>query len=229
MGMMLCVSTNLGSSLTPGAVRAARPGWRDPRLWVGVAIVAASVLVGAQVLGSADRSVAVWAVGSGMGSGDVVEAGDVVARRVRFVDAADADRYLSAEEPLPRGTTLSRDVDAGELLPRSAVGTGPSVSLATLTLGFEGVGVPDGLARGDRVDVFVTSVEKARGATPGPGTAVLRLSDVLVTGLASSADSLAGVGGRRVSIGLPDGTDPEAVAAVVQGAKTDNLYLLRRG
>ena len=38
------MSRNLGSSRvhpsTPTAVRATRPGWRDPRLWVGILIVA---------------------------------------------------------------------------------------------------------------------------------------------------------------------------------------------
>ena len=50
---------NLGitdtSCRAPGAPP---PGWRDPRLWIGVAIVAVSVLVGALVLGTSDDTVA---------------------------------------------------------------------------------------------------------------------------------------------------------------------------
>src|SRR6185436_1849467 len=65
-------SVNLGISDTPAARRAAAPGWRDPRLWIGVAIVAASVLVGALVLGSSDDTVPVWAAGDEMGAGHVL-------------------------------------------------------------------------------------------------------------------------------------------------------------
>src|SRR6478736_5540715 len=67
------VSRNLGSSRvhpsTPTAVRATRPGWRDPRLWVGVLIVAVSVVAGARVLAAADDTVAVWAVAADAGPG----------------------------------------------------------------------------------------------------------------------------------------------------------------
>jgi hypothetical protein len=40
--------------MTPPATRATTPGWRDPRMWVGIAIVAASVVIGALVLGASD-------------------------------------------------------------------------------------------------------------------------------------------------------------------------------
>ena len=52
----------------PASTRAAAggprhpPGWRDPRLWIGVAIVAVSVVVGSRLLAAADDSVAVWAL-----------------------------------------------------------------------------------------------------------------------------------------------------------------------
>ena len=154
------MSKTLETPYTPAAVRAARPGWRDPRLWIGVAIVAASVLVGAKFLGDADDSVAVWSVSDDMGAGDTVGDADVVARNIRFVQASDADRYVAADEPLPDDATLTRDIGAGELLPRSAIGTSSETTLKTLTFEFEGAGVPAGLTQGDRVDVYVTSVAK---------------------------------------------------------------------
>ena len=79
-------------------MRAAPPGWRDARLWVGVAIVAVSVIGGARLLGAADDSVPVWAVASDMGPGDTVTADDLVSREVRFVDPAELDTYFPADE-----------------------------------------------------------------------------------------------------------------------------------
>ncbi|WP_299052203.1 hypothetical protein [uncultured Nocardioides sp.] len=40
----------------PVATRARTPGWRDPRLWIGVLIVAVSVVVGVRLVSSADDS-----------------------------------------------------------------------------------------------------------------------------------------------------------------------------
>ena len=58
---------------TPTARRASAPGWRDPRLWIGVGLVAASVLVGALVLGTSDDTVAVWAATDAMGPGSCAD------------------------------------------------------------------------------------------------------------------------------------------------------------
>jgi hypothetical protein len=229
--MMEPVSKSLETPYTPAAVRAARPGWRDPRLWIGVAIVAASVLVGAKFLGDADDSVAVWSVSDDMGAGDTVGDADVVARNVRFVQASDADRYVAADEPLPDDATLTRDVGAGELLPRSAIGTSSETTLKTLTFEFEGAGVPAGLTQGDRVDVYVTSVakDKAGKVTSVDPVAQLALTGLVVTDLARAQDSLAGTGGREVTVGIPADANAEALVTVVQAAKTDNVYLVKHG
>src|SRR5687768_11311810 len=70
------VSRDLGSSVAlhdaPQAVRATRPGWRDPRLWVGILIVAVSVVAGARLLAAADDTVTVWTAVRDMGAGDTV-------------------------------------------------------------------------------------------------------------------------------------------------------------
>lgn len=237
--MMVCVTlltTRPGPPGVPAAVRATRPGWRDPRLWVGVAIVAASVVLGARLVGGADDTVPVWTVRADLGAGDTVAGDDVVARRVRFTSSADADRYLSARSPLPSGARLSRDVGAGELLPRSALAVGADTALTQVTLQFQGAGVPTGLQQGDHVDVYVTSVKAAqpsavRPTTVKPGSAddlgaVKALTAVLVLDVGRSAQSLAGGGGELVTVGVPAGTD---LTRVVQAAKTDNLFLADAG
>ena len=220
----------------PAAARAGRPGWRDPRLWVGVAIVAASVVLGAKVVGAADDSVAVWAVSTDMGPGDEVAAGDLVVRHVRFVQASDADAYLSAAEPLPEDARLTRDVGAGELLPRAALGTQAALGQQTMTFLFEGPGVPSGLAQGDRVDVYVTSTGQSddqvsrqgrtTAARPG-GTLVLR--DLVVTALGGAETGLGGSSAQSVTVGVPSDAAPADLGAAVQAAKTDNVFLVKQG
>jgi hypothetical protein len=226
------VSRNLGTSVTPAAIRSTKPGWRDPRLWIGVAIVAASVLLGAKLIGGAEQSVAVWSVSKDMGSGDALTSGDLVERKVRFVNAADADVYLSADDPLPEGATLTRELSAGELLPRAAIGTDDSKD-KTMSLVFAGAGVPTGLAKGDSVAVWVTSVKKkaADGTTTedAPPSAAA-VPETLVTSVQNSASgSLAGTGAMVVTIVIPSDITSKMLGEVVQAAKADNIYLTKVG
>ena len=83
----------------PPAVRATAPGWRDPRLWIGIAIVAVSVVAGARLLGAADDTVAVWAVAADIGRGRRCRPPTTWwRRRVRFADAGDLARYFTADD-----------------------------------------------------------------------------------------------------------------------------------
>src|SRR3954463_4573862 len=50
---------------TPPATRLSARRWRDPRVVVGVGLVALSVLLGTTLLGAADDTVAVWRGGGG--------------------------------------------------------------------------------------------------------------------------------------------------------------------
>ena len=107
----------------PAALRGHRPAWRDPRLWIGIVLVAASVVVGARVLAAADDTVQVWAAAGDLGAGQRVEADDLVAQRVRFADRDALAGYFTVDDELPADLELTRGVGKGELLPRAAVGT----------------------------------------------------------------------------------------------------------
>jgi hypothetical protein len=183
-----------GASGAPPAVRAATPGWRDPRLWIGVAIVAVSVVVGARLLGAADDSVSVWAVASDLGPGDTVDAEDLTARRVHFVDPDDLDRYLLADEELPADLRLQHGIGEGELLPRSAVGTSGESGAMELPVAVETTRVPPGVQSGWVVDVYV--VGRADGRPVLTGVTVLEAPP--------AGESFAVSGQRQVVLGVTD-------------------------
>ena len=103
----------------PSAVRSRRPGWRDPRLWVGVALVAASVVLGARLLAAADDMVTVWSAGSDLGAGERLQPDDLVAQRVRFDDARALEGYLGADDELPADAVLVRPGSARRRTPVS--------------------------------------------------------------------------------------------------------------
>ena len=208
----------------PPAVRARAPGWRDPRLWLGIALVTASVLVGARLLGGADDTVEVWSAGADLAAGQPVTEADLVARRVRFGDEADGDRYLRVGDRLPDDATLSRAVGAGELLPAGALGAGDE-GLTEVPIWAPAEVIPASIEPGSVVDVWVTP-------TPGAGNiakgSVLVLDDVVVVAVPRGEDSFGPGGNRQVLVGVPDGAAPE-VGQALAAAKDNRIVITRQG
>jgi hypothetical protein len=195
---MMC-PVDLGIMHVPAARRAFAPGWRDPRLWVGLAIVAASVFAGALVLGSSDDTVPVWAASGSLGAGHVLTSDDLAVRRVRFGDPQDASLYLRADQQLPSGLQLSRDVGAGELVPRAAVTPATGRDLRQVPISVAPDQVPSGVGVGDAVDVYV----RPAASTACQGSSVCdgrpALSGVRVLD-APAADAAFGSDGTRMLV-----------------------------
>ncbi|MDT0164687.1 SAF domain-containing protein [Actinotalea sp. AC32] len=116
---------------TPAAVRLRRPGWRDPRLLLGTALVGVSVLVGAWAVGTAGRTVPVLVAREALVPGEAVTSADVEVREVRL-GAADG-LYLGPAD-LVDGLHASRTVAVGELVPVTAVATGVDADLRTVAV-----------------------------------------------------------------------------------------------
>ena len=66
----------------PVATRTSTPGWRDPRLWVGIVLVTGSVVAGARLLSGADDMTSVWSASADLVGGQTLTADDLVATRV---------------------------------------------------------------------------------------------------------------------------------------------------
>lgn len=153
---------SLGDLTPPPATRATRPGWRDPRLWIGVAIVAISVVAGSRLLAAADDSVTVWAATSDLAGGAELAAADLEARQVRFLDPDDLDRYLLADQALPADVRLLRGVGEGELVPRSALGSADDVDVLQLPIAVEPTLVPDSVRPGSVVSIYVRDTARCQ-------------------------------------------------------------------
>lgn len=220
--MMWGVSTQLGKHDAPPATRATRPGWRDPRLWIGVALVAGSVLVGARLLGGADDTIEVWAATSDLAPGHPVQEADLTARRVRL-DEGHAGLYLPVEGDLPDGAELARAVGAGELVPAGALGDSGR-GLQEVPVWAPHDAVPGNLEAGAVVDVWVTP----RSGEPEDQGARLVLDDVVVVAAPRSGDGLGPSGNRQVLVGVSP-EDAEGVGLVLAAAKDDRVVLVREG
>ena len=183
----------------PPAIRHSRPGWRDPRILVGLVIVAASVLVGVKVLAAADDTVGVWAVRDALPAGTRVDAADVQRVQIRFDSSEDADHYLSADAPLPQDAVLERAVGSGELLPREAL-AGADQALVEVPVSVELDEVPATVREGSVIDVWVTP--QTATTADRLADAELVLDDVVVVKSPAPEDTLAPTGTRQVIVGV---------------------------
>ena len=212
----------------PSATRLSAPGWRDPRLWVGVAIVAASVLLGTRVLAAADDTVAVWVLAEDAGVGEVLAPDDLVAERVRFADDEALDRYLTVDEALPGGLQLLRGLGAGELLPRAALGEAGPTDTFEISLPLAPLLVPPSVTSGSVVDVYLSD-RSASGERRAAGSAVgPALSEVRVVDAPPPEEAFAVGGDRQVVLAV----DADAVAdfyAALDALGDPVVTVVRRG
>ena len=218
------------ASDVPAALRGQRPAWRDPRLWIGIVLVAASVVVGARVLAAADDTVQVWAAARDLGAGQRVEADDLVAQRVRFADADALGGYFTVDDELPADLELTRSVAVGELLPRGAVGTPDETGLVEVPVAVEPELVPPSVGPGDVVDVYVVApisadTEGGQAQQPPDGPALTGATVVDAPELASSF----GTSGRRQLVLAVPEADAPAFFALLARYDAPSLTVVRRG
>ncbi len=212
----------------PTATRAQPPGWRDPRLWVGVALVAVSVVAGARLLGGADDSVTVWSAASDLAPGDRLTADDLVATSVRFEEPTDLVRYLATDDALPEDLQLVRGLGAGELVPAAALGSAEESDTVSLSLSFPSELVPSGIGTGSVVELWVVPAADAR-RTELTGLTGPVLSDVVVIDAPSATESLGSVGGgRQLVLGIPRG-ESEALASLLAASEEQRVRVLGQG
>ncbi|CAM5781216.1 hypothetical protein [Cellulomonas persica] len=150
----------------PTAARLRRPGWRDPRLLAGIALVAAAVALGAWAVRSAQATVPVYATRDVLVPGTAVEADALVVVEVRLPELASGG-YLSALEPLPEDAVVLRTVGEGELVPVGALGTADDVALRPVAVPVRAA-PSDEVVRGAVVDVWFTPARPTGAAADVP-------------------------------------------------------------
>lgn len=198
------------------AERARRPGWRDPRLWAGVAIVAVSVVAGSRLLAAADETVPVWAAAADLAPGAAFDQGDLVSTPVQLADT-DPARYLKVGDMLPEGVLL-RGVGEGELVPAAAIGPAEQSGTVQVPISVDPEQVPPSVAAGAVVDVYLVG----EGATGDPA-----LSAVSVVDAPAIEDSFVVSGKRQLVLAVPE-ADAHGFFALLAADSTATLTVVRR-
>ncbi len=156
----------------------------DPRLLIGVLLVAGSVAGVLAIVSAADDSITVLAAPAALAPGDRVGESDLEVRSVRLDSSA--DRYLAPGDVPAEGIVVTRAIGAGELVPVDAVGEVDGVRLAPLVLSVEGA-LAASVEPGASVDVWAAQAVDGGFGEPGvvvTGALVVRLVETrtIVTG-----------------------------------------------
>ena len=158
----------------------------DPRLLIGLVLVAASVTGVVTIVSTADSSVQIYAALQPLSPGDRLEASDLVARSVRMDD--DGALYLQAGAFPAGGLVVTRSVNAGELVPVSALGSGSGLRLTALVLDSTST-LPASVQPGSLVEVW--AAKEIENGQYGPPAVIL--SGVTVSRLVAT-ESIVGSG-----------------------------------
>lgn len=204
----------------PRAARLRRPGWRDPRLLLGTALVGASVLLGAWAVGTAGRTVKVVAAGEALVPGDVLSSADLRVVDVRLPEGS-AD-YLPADVE-PGDLVVTRTVRVGELVPASAVARESAIAARAVAV-TTGAQVSSTVVEGALVDLWFVPETPAGSGTEEAGSPSPELlaASLTVVEVGSSASAFAVGQGTTVHVLVPVGDLP-AVLGAVRGPGTVDL------
>lgn len=170
---------------------------QEPRVVAGIALMLIATLLGGVLLQHSTRRTAVWQFTHALARGTLLSASDVRVTEVALDAALPA--YAVAGRTVV-GRRLAHDVVAGELVADSALARGAS-TLAEVSVPVERLHSVDGLRRGQRVDVWWSSVP--RDGEPVRSTRVL--SRVRVSAV---TESEVGGQGAVVLAVMPSSVDP---------------------
>jgi hypothetical protein len=198
----------------PEVARLRRPSWRDTRLLVGVALVLASVALGARIVAAAGDVVPVWAARATLPAGSELTPETLTVVRVHL--GSSSPRYLPADRPPPAGLVVMRTVGVGELVPRAAAAPAGDLDRRPVAVPVEGA-LPAGLAVGGAVDVWASARDRAGGGYAEP-VRLARASEVVALDRPSGTLSA----GRVWTVHVLLGQDqlPAVLDALANGART---------
>lgn len=171
-----------------------RAFWSDARFFLGILLVAVSVAGVWFVVSSARQTVPAYAVSRTMVAGEALTDDDL-----RLVDVAlgrVSDVYL-ASDALQDGLVLTRTIEEGELVPRSAVGDAEQTRVTTVVLR-SSVDVPGSVEAGTIVEVWAAPLLE-RGSYDTPRILVADATVVSVT----RDDSMIGGGSAALELVIP--------------------------
>ena len=215
------MTTTSGSKDRAATAGRRRSRWFDPRFFVGLLLVACSVLGVVGLVGAANASVDVLAARTALTPGERVRASDLVPTSVRADRTADL--YLRASQVPSAGVIVTRPITPGELVPRSAVGSEAGLDLVSVVIGVNSP-LAASVTSGARVDLWSAAASTPSdadvGAAGGSGSfapPTVIVSSAIVVRLVDSK-SLVDTDGSSVELLVPKRKIAGVLDAIANGA-----------
>jgi Flp pilus assembly protein CpaB len=193
-------------------MRLRRPRLRDPRLLVGVVLVLLGVLLGALALDRVSATTRVLVARESIPVGQDLTADSVLSVEVRLGETETL--YVSSPDQVPAGSTALRSVQAGEMIPLSAIGQGGGADLRPVVIPVDR-SVADSVAPGRPVEIWRTSAEER----DDPAVAELIVADAQVR--AVSEGSTLGARSVGVEVLVPSTDVPVVLESIARGDRLD--------
>ncbi|MDP9094692.1 MAG: SAF domain-containing protein [Actinomycetota bacterium] len=201
------------TEISPTPRRVRKPSWLDPRLVVGAVLVLGSVLLGANVVASADHSEPFIAFSRELAAGTLLSAADVQVVRVQL-PARDQSVYVASLATVI-GRQLNRPVARGELVPNAALGM--AIASTTISVPLAGDAAPP-LTPGQRIRLWLSTKSCL---------SVVVLNEVTVQAVReASATSFSASGGQSVTISVEPALADRVVSALARDGATIRAGLL---
>lgn len=210
----------------PQAKRLRPPSWKDSRLLIGVALVLASIVLGATAFSALDQRQGMWVAKGEMVPGDRVTEDDLMRVDMQLGEAT--SDYLRASDGLPQDAVVDRPLREGELVPRDALIAPGSLDVMPVPIHVDPIYLAD-LAKGSRVSVYAAETEApAEGESSAASDDELEyrliLERVTISSIPESSGRVLGGGSsaEAVTILVPD----DEVERIVSMSSVDRPFKL---
>lgn len=187
-----------------------RAFWADARFLLGVVLIVASIAGVWLVVAAARQTAPVFAAAHTIVPGDPVTAADL---RVVEVALGSAGEVYAGPATLEPGAVAVRTIEAGELVPLTAVGTADQAATTTVSVRSTGE-VPRAVATGSVVEVWAAP-QLERGEYDTPRILVPSATVVSVT----RDDSMMGTAGTALELVIDRSAVADTLAAVAADAR----------
>lgn len=189
-------------------IPARRPAWRDPRLIVGLALIAVSIILTTSIVSAARGGATVYRATQAILPGDVLGPHNIAPTRLDV----DTSVYATADALAP-GATVSEEVAAGEILRVSSIADTSAAAARRLVITVSD-SLPASVQAGDQLDLW--SVQQSSGVQSGQGAVHLGVRATLVRVLEQTTSIAAK--GTRIEILV----DEASVGAVLEATAGKN-------
>lgn len=194
-------------------MRLRRPRWKDPRLIVGIVLVVASVLMGALLVSRLAETTSVLVARSPIVPGDVIGPDNLATVEMRLGEQDGL--YVGSVDAIPSGAVATRTVQAGELIPLSAVGQSGDVPLRPIVIPVDAT-VAESVAPGATVELWHTSPKADDGTSAD--------AELLVSaGIVRNIDEGSSLGMRSMAVEVlvPQGDLPAVLKVLSRDERLD--------